>query len=89
MTEEIRLDDIVMMKKKHPCGSFEWTVVRIGADIKLRCNGCNRVVMLSRDEFFKKRKRLISQGPVSAEDTVIEGLKEFYGKQGTDSGFNC
>lgn len=82
MTEEIRLSDIVLMKKKHPCGSSEWTVVRIGADIKLRCNGCNHVIMLSRDDFLKKRKKLLSQGPVSAEDTVIRSLEEYYGKQG-------
>ena len=36
--EEIRLHDKVQMKKKHPCGSYEWTVTRIGADIKMRCN---------------------------------------------------
>ncbi len=63
MVEEIRIGDVVMMKKQHPCGSSEWTITRTGADIKMRCNGCGRVVMLDRDTFLKRRKKLISQGP--------------------------
>ncbi|NLC32106.1 MAG: DUF951 domain-containing protein, partial [Clostridiales bacterium] len=41
--DEIRLADKVEMRKQHPCGSKEWTVTRIGADIKMRCLGCGRV----------------------------------------------
>lgn len=40
MTEEIRLGDIIQTRKKHPCGQDEWTVIRTGADIKIRCHGC-------------------------------------------------
>lgn len=63
MTEEIRLHDVVRMKKKHPCGSLEWTVTRIGADIKMRCNGCGRAVMLDRAEFVKRRKKVLKGWP--------------------------
>ncbi len=59
---EVRIGDVVLTKKPHPCGSSEWTVTRIGADIKIRCSGCGRVVMLDRETFLKRRKKLISQG---------------------------
>ncbi len=71
--DEIRLADKVEMRKQHPCGSKEWTVTRIGADIKMRCLGCGRVVMLDRVEFLRRRKKLLQQGPVEAE--VSLGLK--------------
>ena len=48
MVEEIRLGDLVQMKKVHPCGSAEWTVIRTGADIKIKCSGCARIVMMDR-----------------------------------------
>ena len=48
MTEEILLGDVITTRKTHPCGSSEWTVIRTGADIKIRCNGCGRIVMLDR-----------------------------------------
>ena len=60
---EIRIGDRVQMKKPHPCGSLEWTVTRTGADIKICCAGCGRIVMLDRETFLKRRKKLLSQGP--------------------------
>ncbi|NMC27613.1 MAG: DUF951 domain-containing protein [Syntrophomonadaceae bacterium] len=53
------LGDIVKMKKQHPCGSYNWEVVRMGADIKIKCTGCGRLVMLPRSEFEKKMVRVI------------------------------
>ncbi|MBL8148286.1 MAG: DUF951 domain-containing protein [Anaerolineae bacterium] len=50
--------DHVEMRKAHPCGSREWVVYRIGADIGLRCAGCNRRVMMPRSEFNKSARRL-------------------------------
>lgn len=41
--EEFLLGDLVQMRKKHPCGSDQWTVIRVGADIKIRCSGCGRI----------------------------------------------
>jgi hypothetical protein len=48
MTLDIKLGDTVRLRKKHPCGSYDWEIVRLGADIGLRCLGCNRKVMLER-----------------------------------------
>ncbi|HAA08291.1 MAG: DUF951 domain-containing protein [Syntrophomonadaceae bacterium] len=53
-----QLGDIVRMKKKHPCGSFNWEVVRMGADIKIRCQGCGRLVMMPRSEFERRMIRV-------------------------------
>ena len=66
-TEEIRIGDVVRMKKAHPCGSDVWTVTRIGADIKIRCSGCGRIVMLDRESFLRRRKSVVSRGTVQPE----------------------
>jgi len=58
---EIRLGDHVQLRKTHPCGSAEWVIYRVGADIGLRCVGCGRRVMLTRAEFTKRLKRVIPQ----------------------------
>lgn len=49
----------VMMKKQHPCGSNEWEVVRVGADIKIKCLKCGRMVLIPRVEFNKKIKKIM------------------------------
>ena len=67
---EIRLDDIVQMRKTHPCGSDQWRVIRIGADIKIKCLGCERIVMMERSEFVKRRKKTVSQGPIPEAETL-------------------
>ncbi|MEG2253044.1 MAG: DUF951 domain-containing protein [Clostridia bacterium] len=68
--EEIRLGDVVKMRKTHPCGSDEWTVIRIGADVKIKCLGCGRIVMMERAEFVKRRKKVITQGSVPEAETL-------------------
>ena len=60
MNKEYKLGSIVTMKKEHPCGTNEWEIVRIGADIKIKCIKCGRFVMLPRIEFNKKLKKVIS-----------------------------
>ena len=55
---DIRLGDIVSMKKPHPCGSREWTVLRIGADFKLRCCGGGHEVMGPRSKFEKNIRQV-------------------------------
>lgn len=60
MYVEIHLGDIVRLRKKHPCGSFEWEVVRLGADIGLVCLGCRRRILLPRGEFNKQLKTIIT-----------------------------
>lgn len=58
---EIRLGDVVQLRKKHPCGSYEWQVVRVGADIGIKCLKCNRRVLLERRDFERRVKSLVSQ----------------------------
>jgi hypothetical protein len=67
MVMEVRLGDVVRLRKVHPCGSFEWTVVRLGADIGIVCHGCKRRVLLARSVFEKRVKTFISRGAEDAE----------------------
>lgn len=59
MVIEFDLGDIVQMKKQHPCGSKEFEVIRLGADIKIKCIGCGRIVMIPRSKFQKDAKKVI------------------------------
>jgi hypothetical protein len=67
MVMEVRLGDVVRLRKVHPCGSFEWTVVRLGADIGIVCRSCGRRVLLARSVFEKRVKTFISRGPEDVE----------------------
>lgn len=60
MQNNYKLGSIVIMKKQHPCGFNEWTIIRVGADIKIKCNNCGRSIMLSRIDFNKKLKKVVS-----------------------------
>lgn len=51
----------VIMKKPHPCGTNSWEIVRVGADIKIKCLGCGRTLMLPRVEFNKKLKKIVEE----------------------------
>ena len=65
------LDDVVRLRKPHPSGSHDWTVGRLGADIGLRCLGCDRKVLLPRRELEKRLKAFVRRGPgceVGGED---------------------
>ena len=57
--KEYNIGNIVTMKKGHPCGANEWEVIRVGADIKLRCTKCNRIIMMSRIDFNKRLKKIV------------------------------
>lgn len=59
ITNDFTLGDSVLMKKPHPCGTREWVIIRTGADIKIKCKGCNRIVMLDRAEFCKRAVKII------------------------------
>ncbi|NSW52071.1 MAG: DUF951 domain-containing protein [Anaerolineae bacterium] len=62
MLIDLQLGDILTMKKKHPCGSSQWKVMRLGADIRLECCGCGRRVMLTRSELAKRVKAVLARG---------------------------
>lgn len=53
---DINVGDIIKLKKKHPCGSFEWEVLRIGADFRLKCAGCGHQIMIPRTTVEKSIK---------------------------------
>ena len=50
---DIRLNDVLVMKKAHPCGEKRWTVLRVGADFRLRCVGCGHEIMTPRFKAVK------------------------------------
>jgi len=56
MLPDLRLDEIVRLRKAHPCGSYEWRIVRLGADIGLECLGCGRRVLLPRRQLVRQMK---------------------------------
>ncbi len=60
---DIRLGDIVRLRKLHPCGGADWRVVRLGADIGLVCLTCQRRVLLPRGQFIKQVKLQLERGP--------------------------
>jgi hypothetical protein len=59
---ELGMNDRVRLRKPHPCGSTDWRVVRLGADIGLKCEGCGRRVLLPRSELERRIKQVISRG---------------------------
>ena len=59
MEKEYKLGSIVTMKKEHPCGTNEWEITRIGADIKIKCIKCGRTIMMRRIEFNRKLKKVL------------------------------
>lgn len=58
---DYKLNDIVELKKDHPCKkSKQWQIIRMGADIKIKCLGCDAIVMLPREKFNKRLKRVVN-----------------------------
>jgi hypothetical protein len=66
MLPNLELDDIVRLRKSHPCGSFEWKIVRLGADIGLECLGCGRRVLLPRRQLARQLKSIQPKASASA-----------------------
>ena len=69
MVESVLVGDVIRSRKPHPCGGDEWTVLRTGADVRIRCNTCGRLVMMDRETFLKRRKALLSR-PFPTPDNV-------------------
>jgi hypothetical protein len=61
MLTDLELNAVLRLRKPHPCGSYEWTVVRLGADIGLECRTCKRRVMLTRRELAKRLKAKLTR----------------------------
>ncbi len=58
---EYQLGMIVSMKKGHPCGSNEWEIIRVGADFKIKCKGCDHIVMMPRKNVEKSIKKVLEE----------------------------
>ena len=59
---DVRLQDILVMKKAHPCGCKEWLVLRTGMDFRLRCQGCSHEVLLPRSKAEKNIRQILRDG---------------------------
>ena len=66
MPLEIRIGDVVRLRKPHPCGNSDWEVVRLGADIGIRCLGCRRRVLITRRQFERQVKSFVHRGDPAA-----------------------
>ena len=69
---EFRLHDVVRLRKVHPCGGYEWRVMRLGADIGLRCVTCGRRILLDRRTLEKRLKAFVERG--EAPDPHLDQL---------------
>lgn len=67
---DLRMGDVVRLRKKHPCGGTDWEIVRLGGDVGLRCLGCDRRVILERPVLRRRMKATISRG--EAADPAVE-----------------
>ncbi len=70
MIEGFAVGDTVQMKKPHACGTNAWTIIRVGADVKIRCLACGRIVMLDRQEFIRAAKKLLTHKEASNDGTT-------------------
>ena len=61
MENKYKIGSKVIMKKQHPCGTNLWEIVRLGADIKIKCLNCGRMIMIPRVEFNKKLKKIVEE----------------------------
>jgi hypothetical protein len=58
---DVRLNDVLLMKKKHPCGSDRWRVLRVGMDFRLKCLGCGRELLIPRSKAEKNIKKIMRE----------------------------
>ncbi len=72
---DFRMGDVVRLRKPHPCGGFEWDVVRLGADIGIRCATCRRRVLLQRRVLEQRLKVFVSRGPEPNPEQVRIALE--------------
>ena len=69
---DVQVGDVIQTRKGHPCGSDQWHVYRVGADIGLRCLGCERRVMLTRRQFEKSFKKAVSRQTEAQQNEIGE-----------------
>lgn len=67
MLPDIKLNDVLRLRKPHPCGSYDWKVTRLGADIGLVCLGCGHRTMLTRRKLARRLKSVVDAPPPGNE----------------------
>ena len=60
---ELRVDDVVRLRKRHPCGSYDWRIFRLGADIGIRCLVCDHRVLIPRSTLERRIRQFLARGP--------------------------
>ena len=65
--KDYQLHDVVQMKKAHPCGENEWKIIRMGMDIRIKCEGCGHSVLIPRKKFNSKMKKVIKRAEEPSE----------------------
>jgi len=71
---EVRVGDRLTLKKPHPCGSYEWEVLRIGADFRLKCTGCGHQIMSPRSQVEKKIRKIVKVQPKAELSQTIANI---------------
>jgi len=61
LADKYEIGQLLQLKKKHPCGEDKWEIVRLGADVKLKCSGCGRMVFLEREELTRRTKKILGR----------------------------
>lgn len=61
MPMQLNVGDVVKLKKKHPCGGYDWEILRVGADFRIKCTTCERQVWLPRKEVERRITKIVSQ----------------------------
>ncbi len=72
---QFRIGDVVQMKKQHPCGSSEWEVLQLGSDMRVKCRGCGRIVLIARPKFLKGAKKVLNRD-VSGPTELVSRKEE-------------
>ncbi|TET81677.1 MAG: DUF951 domain-containing protein [Anaerolineales bacterium] len=68
MLPDLQMDDVLRLRKPHPCGSTDWVVVRLGADIGLKCLGCGRRILLPRRDVARRLKAYVEKSGGAGPD---------------------
>ncbi len=68
MLPDLKMEDVLRLRKPHPCGGTDWVVVRLGADIGLKCLGCGRRILLSRREVMRRMKTVVPPAAKPSHD---------------------
>lgn len=83
------IGDVVRLRKPHPCGSLEWTVTRLGADIGINCNGCQRRILLPRRDLEQRIRAFVSRGPAFAIAEQLDQVAPSTEPEATESSIHA